>query len=335
MIAHFIDVGQADATLLEFSDETDSYTMLIDTGNWNATDVVYYLHDEKITSIDIIAITHPHADHIGQLDKIINAFDVHEVWMNGQSAESDVFLRALDSIEDNGVDYYEPEVGEIFDVGPLEITILHPSSLSGSTNNNSLSMRMKYGNVAFLFTGDGEEQAERDMLASSTNLKADILHVGHHGSNTSTTEGFLSAVNPEIAIYSAGNENQYEHPHEEVVNRLNAHKVLLYGTNKHGTIRVETDGVNYTVQTDKDGTIPRDSSDAIEKSDAVSDSSCININEADDADIQNIVHIGAERAALLIKGRPYESIDDLKRINGIGPARINDIKEQNIACIGG
>ncbi|MBO1911008.1 MBL fold metallo-hydrolase, partial [Microvirga sp. 3-52] len=239
----------ADATLLEFSDGTDSYTMLIDTGNWNATDVVSYLHDEKIKSIDIIAITHPHADHIGQLDKIIDAFNVHEVWMNGQSAESDVFLRALDAIEVNGVDYYEPEVGEVFDVGPLEITILHPSSLTGSTNNNSLSMRMTYGDVAFLFTGDAEVQAERDMLTSGANLNADILHVGHHGSNTSTTEDFLNAVNPEIAIYSAGNENQYEHPHEEVVTRLQAHQVLLYGTNTHGTVRVETDGATYSVQT--------------------------------------------------------------------------------------
>jgi competence protein ComEC len=328
MIAHFIDVGQADATLLEFSDETDAYTMLIDTGNWNATDVVSYLHDEKITSIDIIAITHPHADHIGQLDKIIHAFDIDEVWMNGQSAESDVFLRALDAIEANGVDYYEPEVGEVFDVGPLEITILHPSALASSTNNNSLSMRLKYGDVAFLFTGDSEEPAEREMLASGANLKADILHVGHHGSNTSTTEDFLTTVNPEIAIYSAGNENQYEHPDVEVVNRLKAHQVLFYGTNTHGTIRVETDGVTYAVQTNKDGTIPRDS-------DAATAGSCININEATETDLQNIIHIGADRAALLIKNRPYQSIDDLKRINGIGPARINDIKEQNMACIGG
>ena len=342
MRVHYIDVGQADATLLQFSEEDEDFTILIDTGDWNATDVVTYLRTENIRDIDIIAITHPHADHIGQLDKIIEAFDVHEVWMNGQSSESDVFLRALAAIEVNGVDYYEPEVGEVFDVGPLEVEILHPKNLSGSTNDNSLAMRMTYGKVSFLFTGDGEEPAEHDMLTSGANLKADILHIGHHGSNTSTTEAFLSAVNPEIAIYSAGAENQYEHPHSEVVNRLNSHKVLLYGTNIHGTIRVETDGVTYSVQTNKDGTIPRRSSDSSEKKKEIvedsipeTNSSCININEASEADLQQIIHIGPERAPLLIQGRPYDSIDDLKRINGIGPARINDIKEQNIACIGG
>ncbi len=149
-------------------------------------------------------------------------------------------------------------------------------------------------------------------------------------------------MNPEIAIYSAGEENQYEHPDSEVVNRLNAHKVLLYGTNIHGTIRVETDGATYSVQTNKDGTIPRGSSDSSEKEEEteedsipVTNSSCININEASEADLHQIIHIGPERAPLLIQGRPYESIDNLTRINGIGPARIKDIKEQNIACIGG
>ena len=116
----------------------------------------------------------------------------------------------------------------------------------------------------------------------------------------------------------------------------------MYGTNIHGTIRVETDGTTYSVQTNKDGTIPRSSADSekeeketVEESTPVTNSSCININEASEADIQNIIHFGVERAALLIKSRPYDSIDDLKRIKGIGPARIKDIKEQNIACIGG
>ena len=342
MVVHFIDVGHADATLLEFSDEMDTYTMLIDAGDWNANDVVSYLQAQKIAAIDIIAITHPHADHIGQLDKIINAVDVSEVWMNGETANSEVFARAISAIEDNGVDYYEPEVGEVFDIGPLEVTILHPKEPSGGTNDNSLAMRLKYGEVSFLFTGDGEEKAERELLDRGTNLKSDILHVGHHGSKTSTTESFFRAVDPDIAIYSAGVGNQYDHPDQEVIDRINANKTHLYGTDIHGTIRVETDGKTYTVQTNRDGTIPRTpkedpESNVIEEpeSDAISNESCIDINKAPLAEVRHIIHIGPERSQAVIEQRPFSSIDELSRIKGIGPARIKDIKEQGYACVGG
>ena len=346
MSVHYIDVGQADATLLEFSDEEDSYTILIDTGNWNSSEVVSYLQSENISEIDIIAITHPHADHIGQLDKVIEAFEVSEVWMNGESTNSEVFARALEAIEANGVDYYEPEVGEVFDIGQLEIAVLHPNSPNGSTNNNSIAMRLQYGEISFLFTGDGEEQAENEILNRKTDLKADILHAGHHGSKTSTTESFLQAVDPEIAIYSAGLGNQYGHPNPEFINRINSNETQLYGTDIHGTILVETDGLTYTVQLNKQGTIPSTSAvpseeevvevvEVVEESTPVSGESCVNINEATIEDIQRIIHIGTARAPLLIDGRPYSSVEDLDSINGIGPARIKDIIAQGIACIGG
>ena len=147
MKVHFIDVGQADATLIEYGDGDEAFTLLIDTGNWHSSDVVSYLHSQNIKDIDIIAITHPHADHIGQLDQIINAFDVAEVWMNGETATSDIFASALAAIENSGVEYYEPEVGDVFDIGPLEVAVLHPASLSGGTNDNSIAMHLQYGDL--------------------------------------------------------------------------------------------------------------------------------------------------------------------------------------------
>lgn len=325
MKLHYIDVGQADATLLQFSDDGEALTVLIDTGDWNATDVVAYLKSQNISDIDIIAITHPHADHIGQLDKIIETFNVTEVWMNGETANSQVFAKSLEAIEKHEVDYYEPEVGEIFDIGTLEIEILHPKSLSSNTNNNSLVMRMQYDEVSFLFTGDAEQQAENEILASGADISAKILQLGHHGSNTSSTHNFLQAVNPEIAIYSAGEGNSYEHPDAEVIDLVNANGILLYGTDTHGTIIVETDGKNYHVMTHEQGTLPRDS--AI--------TACVNINTASEEEVQQITHIGATLASELIKLRPYDSIDELIDINGIGDARLKDIKEQGIACLGG
>jgi len=348
MKVHFIDVGQADATLIEFGDGDEAFTLLIDTGNWNSSDVVSYLQSQNISDIDIIAITHPHADHIGQLDQIINAFDVSEVWMNGETATSDIFASALAAIENSGVEYYEPEVGEVFDIGPLEVAVLHPDSLSGGTNDNSIAMHLQYGDVSFLFTGDAETKAENDMLNRGAKLKADVLQVGHHGSNTSTTDRFLKAVNPEVAIYSAGTDSQYDHPHIEVINRLEDSGALVYGTDVHGTVIVDTDGKSFNVKTNTQGTInptPKVEPKTEPKKETKEEpkdnpppapsGSCVNINAASEADIQSIIHIGPARATDLIELRPYNTVNDLSRIKGIGPARIKDIITQGIACTGG
>jgi competence protein ComEC len=345
MKVHYIDVGQADATLIEYRQGDEAFAILIDTGDWNSTDVVSYLQARKITDIDIVAVTHPHADHVGQLDKIINAFDVTEVWMNGETMESQVFASALAAIENNGVDYYEPEVGDLFDIGPLEVAVLHPKSLSGTTNNNSIAIHLQYGEVSFLFTGDGEEEAESEMLNSGANLKADILQVGHHGSNTSTTDNFLNAVQPDVAIYSASVDNQYGHPHIETINRLEKSGVLVYGTAIHGTVIVETDGKTFNVHTNNQGTImhtpPEVETEVVPTPEPKKEiqpflsGSCVNINSASEAEVQRIIHIGPARSKDLIQLRPYQSVDNLSKIKGIGPARIADILSQGIACTGG
>ncbi|WP_203247064.1 MBL fold metallo-hydrolase [Sporosarcina beigongshangi] len=325
MKVHYIDVGQADATLLQLIDQDETINLLIDTGDWNASDVVTYLHSQQIKDIDIVAVTHPHADHIGQLDKIIENFSVTEVWMNGETANSQVFAKSLEAIEKHDVDYYEPEIGEIFDIGPLEITILHPDALSANTNNNSLAMRLQYGEVSFLFTGDAEQLAENAILSSGANIQAKILHLGHHGSNTSSTPEFVQAVNPEIAIYSAGVDNSYGHPDVEVIDRFNVSNIPLYGTDTHGTIIVETDGETYTVMTQKQGTLPFPSAGK----------SCLDINTANAEELQEITHIGPALANALIKLRPYRTVDELSNIKGIGPGRLHDIKSQGLACVGG
>lgn len=320
MKVHYIDVGQADATLLEIQEKNETFTMLIDTGDWNATDAVDYLKTQNIEVIDLIAITHPHADHIGQLEKIIQTFEVAEVWMNGEIANSQVFAKSLEAIEEHDIDYYEPKIGETFDIGKLQIEVLHPDSLSSNTNNNSLTMRMQYADVSFLFTGDAEQQAENELLARGVNVNAMIFHLGHHGSKTSNTVDFLKAVQPDIAIYSAGVGNSYGHPDTEVVQLMKENKIPLYGTDTHGTIILDTDGKEYRIST--------------EKNDAANDS-CININTASQSELQKIIHIGPTLAAELVKLRPYESLHELTKINGIGDARLQDIQVEGIACLGG
>lgn len=322
---HFINVGQADATLLQMKSADEVMNILIDTGDWNRKDVLAYLEKENIKDIDLIVITHPHADHIGQLDKIIEAVEVGEVWMNGDTSNAQVFSSALAAIEKHAVNYYEPTVGETFELGDMTIDILHPGDLSLGTNDNSIAMRIQYGAISFLYTGDGERSAEDKMVASGQNLQANILHLGHHGSNTSSTGNFLEAVNAEVAIYSAGIDNSYGHPDLEIIERVKARNMTVYGTAESGTLILETDGKSYNIMTEKNDTLPA----------PLRAKTCININTATHEELQKIKHIGDKLADLIIEARPFQSMDDLTTVKGIGDSRLQDIIEENLACTGG
>ncbi|GAA0348562.1 ComEC/Rec2 family competence protein [Bacillus horti] len=246
LMVHYIDVGQGDATLLVSSEAT----MLIDTGRHDGQETINYLREQGIKEIDLVVGTHAHADHIGQLAAIMNGFDVREVWMSGEPHTSKTFEDALDAIARSSADYYEPRAGEEFQVGDLTITVVSPKELIGDLNESSISMRIDYGEVSFLFTGDAEEGMEEEMLRSGLPLQADIFHLGHHGSSTSNTEEFLQRVNPKIAIYSAGKDNSYGHPHNEVIDRLEQLNIEYYGTDFSGTIIINTDGQTYTLETE-------------------------------------------------------------------------------------
>src|SRR5699024_4788026 len=172
-------------------------------------EVVPYLQKEGIEVINVLVGTHPHADHIGQMEEVIKEFDVEEVWMSGDVAGSNVFTNTLESIDKSVEGYVEPRVGDEYQIGDMDITIIHPEEIGIGLNDGSVSMKLSYGEVDFIFTGDAEKKAEKQMLERGFNLEADILHLGHHGSNTSTTEDFYNAVNPDVAIYSAGVDNKY------------------------------------------------------------------------------------------------------------------------------
>lgn len=344
--AHFINVGQADASFIEFEAEGETYNILIDAGDWNRNDAVNYLQHLGISHIDLAVGTHPHADHIGQLDEVIENFSVDEVWMSGDSATSQVFDRVLTAIDNNNVNYHEPRAGETYDMGPLQIDVVHPASVSGDLNNGSIVMKLIYGNIALLFTGDAEKEAESSMISRGENLSAEVLKVGHHGSDTSSTQQFVESVNPEVAIISASENNQYGHPSEAVVDRYKNLGVDLYATKDHGTVIVETDGLSYDVTTGKDGNVTPASTGASKGSSKKSSSSsetnqtkksssgdCIDINSASLDEVQQIIHIGPARAEELIDLRPFNKVEDLTKINGIGDARIDDIKAEGIACV--
>lgn len=340
LTVHYIDVGQGDATLFQYSDKEKEYTILYDVGDWQGNEVVPFLEKENINFIDVVIISHPHADHIGQLDKVMNHVEVGEVWMSGNSANTDLFQSAMKAILESETDYDEPRAGETYDIGPLEINVLHPGELSGGLNEDSLSLHFTYGNVSFLFTGDAYKEQERQMMVRTDDIEADFLQLGHHGSNTSSDPSFLERVNPTYAIYSAGAGNSYGHPHDEIVQLILNKGINLLGTDVNGTITIQTDGADYEVFTEKEGKVEKGNEDSgkSEKEPSKSDHievDCININTASIEELMEITQIGEARAKELINLRPFRSIDELTRINGIGPSRLVEIKQQGKACVGG
>ncbi|MHC4278505.1 MAG: ComEC/Rec2 family competence protein [Planctomycetota bacterium] len=236
---HFIDVGQGDAILVDLG-ETE---ILIDGGG-KSPGVVSYLNDYVDGALEVMVATHPHADHIGGLIAVLGAFSVQEIWHNGDTSTSQTFSQFMAAVQAEGAEVRVGSRGEEIYVDKLTFAILNPTTLAGTTNNNSLVLSLSYGEVDFLFMGDAEKEAEGAMLIAADMPVPDIeiLKVGHHGSRTSSSQAFLSLVKPEVAIYMAGEGNSYGHPHEEVLNRLEQVGAEIYGTDVYGTIIINTDG---------------------------------------------------------------------------------------------
>lgn len=241
---HFIDVGQGDSILIQ---TPTGATALIDGGYDNGM-ALAYLQQQGISRIDVMLVSHPHADHIGGLVEVMNAMPVGQIWTNGAIHTTGIFEEFLDTIAARQIPYYEAERGITIEVGDLELAVLHVNPAAPELNDTSLVLHLTYGEVSFLFTGDAEWPAEQAMLNSMENsLPATILKVGHHASHTSSAPDFLVAVRPEIAVYSAGSDNTYGHPHQETITNLQAIGATIYGTAVNGTVIVTTDGLDYEV----------------------------------------------------------------------------------------
>lgn len=245
---HFIDVGQGDAALIKKGNEF----MLIDAGrNVDEKLIVDYLKKQKVRKIEYVIGTHPHEDHIGGLDNVIDSFEIGKIIMPNAIATTKTFEDVLDSISKKGLTITKAKSGDIYDFNGASFTILAPNQEEYSNlNNYSVVVKLIYGANSFLFTGDAEAQSEEEILAKDKRLlKSDVLKVGHHGSVTSTTQDFLDAVNPSVAVISLGAENTYGHPHKEISERLESKKIKTYRTDLHGNIIAISDGQSISFNT--------------------------------------------------------------------------------------
>jgi beta-lactamase superfamily II metal-dependent hydrolase len=253
---HFIDVGQADSIYVELP---NGQNMLIDAGNnSDGKHIVNYLKSLKVKRIDYVVGTHPHEDHIGGLDTVINNFSIGSVIMPELPDKSvpttKTYEDVLDAIVDKNLTATVAYGGQLLlndTEHQLKIEILSPikSKYYENLNDYSVVMRLTYKNRSFLFTGDAEALPENEMLDKGYDLSADVLKVGHHGSSSSSTEKFVRAVNPTYTIISCGRNNDYGHPHKETLNLISKLKLNTYRTDKQKTIKAVCDGDKITFTT--------------------------------------------------------------------------------------
>jgi len=239
MAVHFIDVGQADCELIT----ANGYSILIDGGNVDdGESVVEYLKAHSITRLDAVFATHAHEDHVGGLADIINAFEVKSVYSPTKSSTTKCFNAFVAAAEKQcGVTVVEG--GRDISFGNMHIRLLWPYNVEAlDANNSSIVMRVTYGNISFMFTGDVEKECETKIVESSEALSANVLKVAHHGSSSSTGYLFLRSVMPQFAVISCGKGNSYGHPHQETLDILEQAEVKTYRTDELGTVVATTDG---------------------------------------------------------------------------------------------
>ncbi|MDR0434872.1 MAG: MBL fold metallo-hydrolase, partial [Gracilibacteraceae bacterium] len=239
LTVYFIDVGQADAALVVCAGET----MLIDGGNAEDSDLIYaFLKNRHVSRLNYIVATHAHEDHIGGLAGALNYAAADTAYCPVTAHESKAFGDFVKYLAQQGKSITVPNPGDRFTLGSAEVEILGPLRPSDEPNNTSIVLKLTYGDVSFLFTGDCERDEEADILAAGFDLAATVLKVGHHGSSTSTSYPFLREITPRYAVISCGENNSYGHPHEETLSKLRDADVTLYRTDMQGTITAFSDG---------------------------------------------------------------------------------------------
>lgn len=243
---HMIDIGQGDGILLE----CDGSYMLIDAGdNDKGGVVVDYLKKNNISKLDYALITHPHSDHYGGFKTVFESVEPENVVMTEAMNTTRTWEKLVDYIDSEKYNVIFPKTNDIINLGSSKLTMYVPK-VTDSLNNCSIVVRAEYNGMSALFTGDAEKSEEKDILNSDFDVSANVLKMGHHGSSTSTSDNFLSGVNPDIALISCGKNNDYGHPHKETVAKLNKNNIPMFRTDVYGSIVVNLNNNTISLNTD-------------------------------------------------------------------------------------
>lgn len=244
---YFIDVGQGDSSLIQCGD----HFMLIDGGSSRRSDLIYsFLKERGISHLDYIVATHPDDDHIGGLIGALNFASVGVALSPVIEDDSESFRNFRKYLDRQGVEITIPKAGAQYLLGTSTIMVLGPTEITDNDNNNSIVLKVEHGDYSFLFGGDAEKEEENMIISSNADLKSTVLKIGHHGSASSTSDDWLSAVSPVAAVISCGSDNEYGHPTEEVLELLKKQKVQVFRTDLQGDITFfeAEDGLYYAVE---------------------------------------------------------------------------------------
>ncbi|EOU2035053.1 MBL fold metallo-hydrolase [Clostridium perfringens] len=247
MSVTYLNVGQGDSELIQ----VNGINMLIDAGtNAGANDLVKDLKNRGIKTIDIAIATHPHEDHIGGMDEVLENFDVKSFYAPKVAHTTKTYENMLKAVKNEGLKIKQIKKGTKIDLGKdTEVQVYSPvKSQYEELNNYSPVMKISYGQNSFMFTGDAESLVEKEILNENKDLKADVLKLGHHGSHSSTSEEFLKAVDPSIAIVSCAKDNKYGHPHKETMSNLKKAGITVYETFRDGDITISSNGKKLDVK---------------------------------------------------------------------------------------
>lgn len=246
---HFIDVGQADAALVE----CDGETMMIDGGNAADSNLIAaYLKKQDVTELNYVVCSHAHEDHVGGLSGALSVAKADNIYAPKTEANSKAYKNFKKKAEEQNVEIKHPNAGDEIQLGSSIVEFLGPIDENGKDlNSTSIVLKITYGNTSFLFTGDAEKDEEEEILNSGADLKSTVLKVGHHGSSTSTSYPFLREVMPQYAVISVEKGNSYGHPHEETLSKLSDAGVEVYRTDENGDIIMTSDGNTVSVTTSK------------------------------------------------------------------------------------
>ena len=246
LIVHFLDVGQGDSIFIELP---NGKTMLVDAGeNYHGQGIIDYVQTIGYHKLDYVVATHPHEDHIGSMPYIVRNFEIGSIYMPDVTANTATFESRLKAIKAKGLRVKNGRTGvHIIKDGELTADIIAPDKPDESNlNNSSIVLLLTFGNVSYLLTGDAET---KELNAIRADMHATVLKAGHHGSKTSTTQTLLKKISPSVTVISCGRNNDYGHPHAEVLKMLKSVNSSVYRTDRDQTVIVATDGSSLTVST--------------------------------------------------------------------------------------